>query len=41
MLNKLEHFIECLRWKAFFFDQKNDEVEDRDGLQVRKNTPTA
>ena len=43
MLNKLEYFTKNLR-KAFFFDQKNDDMEDRDecfGFKSEKNTLTA
>ena len=42
MLNKLEHFIKCLRRRVFFFHQKNDEMEDRDehfGFKSEKMLP--
>ena len=42
MLNTLEHFIKLLGWQAFFFDQQNDEMEDRDecfGFKSEKNLP--
>ena len=42
MLNTLEHFIKLLGWQAFFFDQQNDEMEDRDecfGFKSEKTSP--